>query len=118
MSRSITPLFCDTRLCLLSTVLMSALCGDGCSSEQSMGNDMSTLTPTLTSVTPASGRNSMPTNITLTGTGFSAGATITVNGAACANVNVVSSTQLNCTAPAQPATCGTKAVVVTNSDSK
>ena len=70
--------------------------------------------PTLRAVTPASGLNSATTNLTLTGTNFRAGATVTVGGQTCSNPAVVSATQSTCTAPARTATCGLQSVVVTN----
>lgn len=72
--------------------------------------------PTLSAVSPASGMNSATTNLTLTGTNFRAGATVTVGGQTCSNPVVVSATQITCTAPARAATCGLQAVVVTNAD--
>ncbi len=52
--------------------------------------------------------------ITVTGDGFVEGASVTVGGIACANVVVVSPTELSCTAPAGPA--GAVDVVVTTPD--
>jgi len=72
--------------------------------------------PTLTGVMPASGVNNTATKITLTGTGFRAGATVTVGGTLCTAVRLVSPTQLTCLAPAKAATCGPQAVIVTNPD--
>lgn len=57
------------------------------------------------------------TSITLTGTNFKSGATVTIGGVAATGVNVVSSTQLTCTVPAKAVTCGPAAIVVTNPDS-
>lgn len=63
--------------------------------------------PTITSVDPASGVPAGGNTVTLTGTGFVAGATATLGGQACTNVVVVSSTSLTCAAPA-----GTEGAVV------
>ncbi len=72
--------------------------------------------PTLASVAPTSGPTAGGTAITLSGTGFLAGATVTVGGVAATSVSVVSSTQIVCTTPAGSA--GVAAVVVTNPDTQ
>jgi subtilisin family serine protease len=72
--------------------------------------------PTLTSVTPASGPAEGGTSVTVTGTNFKAGATVTFGGAACGSVVRVSSTQITCTTPAHfPEQVD---VIVTNPDTK
>ncbi len=71
--------------------------------------------PTLTSVSPVAGALGGATNITLTGTGFLAGASVTVGGAACTSVVVGSATTINCVTPAGS---GTVDVVATNSDNQ
>ena len=68
---------------------------------------------TITSITPAIG--TVATVITITGTGFSTGAQVTIGGVVATNVTVVSSTQITVTAPAN-ATSGAKDVTVTNLD--
>lgn len=72
--------------------------------------------PSLTSVAPPYGPNNTTKLVTITGTNFRAGATVTVGGQACSNPTVVSATQITCTVPAKAATCGPQNVVVTNSD--
>ena len=74
--------------------------------------------PTLTSVAPPAAANNVATNITITGTNFRTGATVTVGGQPCGNPIVVSSTQITCTAPTKVATCGPQNVVVTNPDTQ
>jgi hypothetical protein len=69
--------------------------------------------PTVTSVSPTSGPNTGGTVLTITGTGFSAGATVTVGGST-TNVTVVSATKITATTTAQPA--GKVDVVVQNTD--
>ena len=54
--------------------------------------------------------------MTITGTGFLSGATVTLGGTAATNVSVVSSTSITATTPAHAA--GTVDVVVTNTDSQ
>ena len=70
--------------------------------------------PTVSAVSPAAGLEAGGTPITITGTGFLAGATVTVGGVACVAVVVVSATSITCTTPA--GTGSSKAVVVTNTD--
>jgi CSLREA domain-containing protein len=55
--------------------------------------------PTLAAVTPNSGPTTGGTSITLTGTNFVAGATVTVGGRPCAGVTVVNATTITCTTP-------------------
>lgn len=54
------------------------------------------------------------TVITINGSNFVSGATVTVGGAACAPVVFISSNQLSCTTP--PGAAGTATIVVTNPD--
>jgi uncharacterized repeat protein (TIGR02543 family) len=71
---------------------------------------------TVTSISQTSGSSSGGTNITITGTNFASGATVTVGGAPCTSVVVVSSTSITCVTPS--GLPGTSAdVIVTNSDS-
>ena len=67
--------------------------------------------PTISSVAPSSGPEAGGTSITITGTNFASGATVTVGGSACTSVSVSSSTSLTCTTPAGS---GSANVVVTN----
>jgi len=70
--------------------------------------------PKVTSIAPSSGPASSGTAVTITGTGFLAGATVSLGGAAATGVNVVSSTSITATTAAH--TAGAVNVVVTNSD--
>ena len=72
--------------------------------------------PTVTAIAPNSGSASGGTSVAVTGTGFSAGATVTLGGTAATNVVVASSTSITATTAAHVA--GTVDVVVTNSDSQ
>ena len=56
--------------------------------------------PAVTSVAPDSGPTSGGTKVTITGTNFSAGATVRFGGAAATNVAVVSATSITATSPA------------------
>jgi hypothetical protein len=72
--------------------------------------------PTATSINPTSGITSGGTPVTVAGTGFVAGATVTIGGVVCTSPNVVSATSLTCTTGAGSA--GAVNVVVSNSDSQ
>ena len=72
--------------------------------------------PTATGISPTSGTASGGTLVTVAGTDFVAGATVTVGGAVCTSPNVVSATSLTCTTGAGSA--GAVNVVVSNSDSQ
>ena len=73
--------------------------------------------PTLSSVSPTTGSSAGGESVTLTGTGFSdnfAGTnTVTFDGNAATNVNVVSDTSITCDTPAG-VSCGAVDVVVSN----
>jgi hypothetical protein len=70
--------------------------------------------PTLASLTPSTGPTAGGTIITLSGTGFRAGAAVALGAGACTDVNVVNATVLRCTTAATSA--GTVAATVTNPD--
>ncbi len=72
--------------------------------------------PTVTSITPNSGSANGGTSVTIAGTGFLAGATVSLGGSAATNVNVVSSTSITATTPAHAA--GAVTVTVTNTDAQ
>ncbi|MEO5973577.1 MAG: IPT/TIG domain-containing protein, partial [Ilumatobacteraceae bacterium] len=67
--------------------------------------------PTVTAITPNSGLPTGGTAVAITGTGFLAGATVTIGGAPATSVVVVSATTITA---ATPAGTGTGDVVVTN----
>jgi autotransporter-associated beta strand protein len=68
--------------------------------------------PLVTSITPATGPASGGTSVTIVGTNFKAGASVTIGGGVASSVIVVSSTQITATTPAGvPASAN---VVVTN----
>jgi IPT/TIG domain len=72
--------------------------------------------PTVTAISPTSGTTSGGTSVTITGTGFLSGATVSLGGSSATNITVVSSTSITATTPAH--TAGTVDVVVTNTDSQ
>ena len=67
--------------------------------------------PSVTAISPSTGSTARPTPVTISGTGFLAGATVTVDALAL-NVTVVNSTTITAIAPAHAA--GAVDVVVTN----
>jgi fibronectin type 3 domain-containing protein len=72
--------------------------------------------PVLTIVTPNSGPAEGGTSVTLSGSNFKAGATVTFGGMAASNVTVVSGSQITCTTPVHfPATVDVR---VTNPDAQ
>jgi acid phosphatase len=68
--------------------------------------------PIINSVSPASGPAGGGTTVTISGTGFAVGATVTFGGTAATNVNVLGSTTITAVTPAH--TSGAVNVVVTN----
>ena len=68
--------------------------------------------PTVSSVSPSTGSTAGGTAVTITGTNFATGATVTFGSAAATNVTVVSSTTITATTPAGSA--GAVTVTVTN----
>ena len=72
--------------------------------------------PTVTTISPSSGSTSGGTPVTITGTGFQSGATVSLGGTAATGVTVVSSTSITATTAAHAA--GAVNVVVTNTDSQ
>ena len=72
--------------------------------------------PTLSTISPTSGTTNGGTAVTITGTGFLSGATVTLGGSAATNVAVENSTTITATTPAHVA--GAVNVAVTNTDSQ
>jgi signal transduction histidine kinase len=70
--------------------------------------------PSLTNISPASGPTAGGTSVTLTGTNFKSGDTVTVGGVPATNVVIVNSTQITATTPAN--TVGPASVTVTDQD--
>ncbi len=109
------------RLVWISTVLLSATLMTHCA-PGSTGADMQQPPVvdmlSVTDALPKQMKNSGGTVITLTGTGFQPGATVTIAGVAAQDVTVVSSTTIQCKSPLKVATCGQVPIVVTNPDGK
>jgi hypothetical protein len=72
--------------------------------------------PTVTSIVPASGSTLGGTPVTINGTGFGNGASVTIGGQPAANVSVVNSTTILATTGARPA--GMVDVVINNPDTQ
>jgi len=99
---------------LLLTLLLPG-CGGGTVKPNSP-NSPSNPAPTLTSITPNSGAINGATAVTITGTGFLAGATVSLGGTAATGVTLVSSTSITATTAAHAA--GAVNVMVTNTDAQ
>lgn len=91
------------------------LTGSGGEADMTMQPDL-TQAITLTQIMPQRVSTAGGTALTLTGSGFVAGATVTVAGVPATNPMVSSMTQLLATAPAKPGVCGTVPVQVSNPD--
>jgi IPT/TIG domain len=72
--------------------------------------------PNPTAITPTSGSTSGRTSVTITGTGFASGATVTFGGTAATGVSVGSSTSITATTPGH--TAGAVDVVISNADNQ
>ena len=93
-------------------------CGSGHSSMfgQLKVNAVVNPAPTISSISPTTGGMAGGTAVTITGTGFLAGATVKFGGVSATNVSVVSATSITATSPAHAA--GKVDVVVTNTDAQ
>jgi hypothetical protein len=81
-----------------------------------LNNSSAAPVPTVATISPNSGSVSGGTSVTVTGTGFSAGATLSLGGTLATNVVVVNSASIR--ASTAPHASGTVDAVVTNSDSR
>jgi len=70
--------------------------------------------PTITDISPATGSTAGGTAVTITGTEFATGATVTFGGVSATDIVIVSATEITCVTPA--GTAGAVDVVVTNTD--
>ncbi len=70
--------------------------------------------PTVNSISPNSGSVNGGTTVTITGTGFLSGATVSLGGTAATGVSIANSTTITATTPAHSA--GAAAIIVTNTD--
>ncbi len=72
--------------------------------------------PRISNVQPRSGSRTAATGVTVSGTDFLAGAQLFIGGQLAGNITVISSTQIDAVAPAQPAVSGLVDVEVRNPD--
>lgn len=86
---------------------------DGHSASLPSGFDYSS-GPSLSSVSPNTGPVTGGTSVTLVGSGFQSGASVSFGGIAATSVKLISSTEIQAVSPVSPA--GTVTIVVTNSD--
>jgi hypothetical protein len=93
---------------------MGAGCGSGTPAAPTTPTTPKASPPALTSISLASGPVSGGTAVTITGTGFASGATVTFGGAAASGVSVVSAASITATTPAHAE--GAVDVVVRNAD--
>ena len=100
---------------LLLVAFLLPGCGGGTIKPNST-NPSSNPAPTVTSITPNSGNINGGTAVTVTGTGFLAGATLSVGGTPATGVTLVSSTSITAVTPAHAA--GAVNVMVTNTDTQ
>src|SRR5207253_1361021 len=70
--------------------------------------------PTITAISPNNGTTNGGTSVTISGTNFVSGATVSLGGVAATSVNVASASSITATTPSHAA--GTVDVVVTNPD--
>jgi len=97
------------------TLNVTVTTGAGCSDAKSANVTVTPVSPvTVTSVSPVGGTIAGGSAVTINGTGFNAGATVTFGGSAATNVVVVSSTKITARTPAHAA--GSVNVTVTNTD--
>lgn len=85
---------------IVALVFSLALLLEGCGGGGSR-TTTSSLTPppapTVSNISPASGPRAGGTRVTITGTGFVSGATVSIGGSACSSPVVASETQITCT---------------------
>ena len=98
------------------TVNVTVTTTTGCSDSKSLNVAVASSIPavTVTAVTPSSGSTLGGDNVTVSGSGFAAGAGVTFGGTAATNVVVVNASTITATTPAHP--IGGVDVVVTNTD--
>ena len=105
------------KFCLPVSLLLLALflpgCGGGIAATP---NPTSNPAPHVASITPNTGTTSGGTSVTIAGTGFLSGATVSFGGTPATGVTLASSTSITATTPAHAA--GAVSVIVTNTDAQ
>jgi hypothetical protein len=112
---SSSQLTCVTGVNVVGTYDVVVTNSDTYTGKITNGFEYRELPPTLTSVAPSVGVIGGGETITLTGTGFRTGATVTIDGVDCTSPNILSATSMECDTPAS-LTEGAKDVIVANSD--
>ena len=99
-----------------ATLQVTVTTSAGCSDTKSANINVTAATPavTITSVVPSAGKTTGGKAVTINGTGFQNGATVTFGGSAATNVVVVNSTKITAKTPAHAG--GAVNVTVTNPD--
>ena len=98
---------------LLLLALFLPGCGGGLAATP---NPLSNPAPHVASISPNTGTTSGGTRVTITGTGFLMGATVSLGGTPATSVTLASSTSITATAPAHAA--GAVNIMVTNTDAQ
>jgi IPT/TIG domain len=106
-------------VCLVTVIvavvpLIFTACAGGIVAPSAASTSQKIQAITVTSVVPTSGPPAGGTAVTITGTNFTSGATVSFGGSPASNVSFVSSTQLKATTPAHAA--GSVNVAITNAD--
>lgn len=96
------------------SVSVEVVTADGASTSIPNAFTYTATPPAISSVSPASGGAAGGTVVTITGSNFASGATVSFGGSPASNVSFVNSTQLKAATPAHAA--GSVAVAVTNPD--
>ena len=96
------------------TLQVTVTTSTSCASTKSANVAVGVPAVTVTSVSPTSGSINGHTAVTVNGTGFASGATVTFGGNAATSVVVVNATQITASTP--PHAAGTVNVTVTNTD--
>lgn len=99
----------QTQNVILGSVVFLAIFGCGKAKEKEIS---STPDISISAVSPSTGSTSGTNTLTLTGANFLSGVSVTVGGADCSNISLISATQISCTAPSGPV--GLASIVVTN----
>ena len=100
---------------LLLLALLLPGCGGGTTTPKTTAPPANPA-PAVIAISPTSGTTSGGTAVTITGTGFLTGATVSLGGTAATGVTVVNATSITANTP--PHAAGAVAVMVTNADSQ